>query len=119
MRKIFFILLMAFSCSSWAEWTLFHTDEKANYFIDLDSIHTVKKLKRVWILSNKINTPISTTSLVEFDCEERRNRTIALNYHSAPNGLGEKKFIEIIPEWGFIQPRTIPESILNQVCKKS
>jgi len=90
----------------------------ANYYIDLDSIHTVKNLKRVWALSNKIKTPTSTTSLIEFDCEERRNRTIAFNYHSAPNGLGEKKFTDVIPEWGFIQPRTILETILKQVCKK-
>lgn len=54
--------------------------------------------------------------LEEFDCLERKCRTLLVGYYSRGDLLIESLNVEK-PNWTFLLPETIDEELYNVVCK--
>jgi|APGre2960657404_1045060.scaffolds.fasta_scaffold74846_3 hypothetical protein len=123
MKKIFFVLLMAFSCSSWAEWQFLgetegETDaDAASIFFDATSIKKEGEIRRVWAVSNKNNA--STRHLLEYNCKKEQVRFLSSSSFSQPMAQGTLlDGNNVIGSWSYIAPRTIHELLLTRVCSK-
>jgi hypothetical protein len=128
MMKIFFVLLMAFSCSAWAEWKFIErgTSSKDAFFIDPLTIKKEGNKRKVWELSNLFqmgkNGEMSTRSRTEYDCKEKQYRFIQISYFPGEFATGLTLLIDNFQingpggEWREIAPGTVDEALFKFVC---
>jgi hypothetical protein len=119
MRKIFFVLLMAFSCSLWAEWEFLGETDSSSFFFDAASIKKEGEIRRVWAVSNTNikDKGASERHLLEYNCKKEQVRFLSRTKFSEPMALGEA--LEVgndISNWIYVAPRTVHESLLKRVC---
>ena len=128
MKKIVFILLMAFSCSVWAEWKFIEqgTSSKHSFFIDPMTIKKEGNKRKVWELKNLFQMgkmgEMSTRSRIEYDCKEEQYRFIQISYFPEKFATGSVLLVHNyqinIPggEWSQIAPETVDEALFKFVC---
>lgn len=102
-----------------ADWALVLRDASGQiFFVDRDSIRTMSNgYKRAWMRlvyakpSRWGNT--SSKNLIEFDCRERRLRSLQKNLF---RGREVTRTDSEITEWLYADPEGDPEALLNFVC---
>ena len=126
MRKIFFFLLMAFSCSVWAEWVLVTKSEARGvfFYIDPASIRREGNLRKFWQLADfkERNKSLdkSYRSKIELDCKEEifRVSSITIFSESMLKGNITNSFNYPNSEWENIAPGTLDADTMEYVCAK-
>ena len=125
MKKLLFVLLLTISLVVHAQWTfVLDTNDETKFFIDNTTISQVNQFKRAWFkLEYSLNSEMSKVGVLssrvyrEFDCREKKVRTLSLTTFSQPNLLGVSTTGNKISDWSFIAPNTNAELMLEIVCK--
>ena len=113
MRNLIFIVLLALVPHiTRAEWTLV-TDELAyQEYADFEAVERLPKVARIWTLID-YKSPLkddkgnymSTKQLFEFDCVERKVRTLVFRNYSLAKGGGSIVLSVDKPDpWEYIEP---------------
>ena len=122
MRKLTLIAaLIATTLSSAAvaaDWVLMYEDEKADTYVDRESIRsTPNGYKRAWlrtIYGEPENTGITSVKLfAEYDCSEGRIRFLQA---SAYKGAENFQTMRQPTEWRYLIPDSIEENPFNYAC---
>ena len=123
MRVIFFVLLVAFSNATWAEWQFLgetegETDADAtSFFFDATSIKKEGEIRRIWSVTNKNNA--SRRILLEYNCKKEQVRFLSNTKFSQPMAQGNVLDVDNnISSWAYVAPRTVHEALLERVCTK-
>ena len=123
MRVIFFVLLVAFSNATWAEWQFLgetegETDADAtSFFFDATSIKKEGEIRRVWSVSNRNNA--SQRHPLEYNCKKEQVRFLSYSKFSQPMAQGNiLETDNFIGSWSYVAPKTIHEELLTRVCTK-
>jgi hypothetical protein len=126
MKKLLFVLLLSISSIVYAEYSSIGTTDEAEWFINLNTIQQIGQYKRVWIKSEFFTTSSffkkynnrSTSSYEEFDCREKKYRSLTTRYFFQPDLNGLDNMDNQIKGWNFVAPNTLPDKLLNIVCNK-
>ena len=119
---IFFVLALI-AAPALAEWEKVLETDSAAYFIDAATLQKNGVLRRVAQLQNLKQRDkegeLSRRALVEYDCREAQNRTLALSMHADAMGEGKKLDAYSDPS----SPRKVAagssgEAILKVVCAR-
>ena len=119
---LFFALAIA-AAPALAEWEKVSETETAAYFIDAATLQKNGTLRRVAQVQNLKQRDKegerSRRALVEYDCREAQNRTLALSMHA--DAMGEGKKLDSYNEPS--SPRKVAagssgEAILKVVCAR-
>jgi hypothetical protein len=124
MKKILLILLLSISSVVHAQWIFVLEANETEIYIDTKTISQTNQLKRAWFkLEYSLNSDMSKSEVRssrvyrEFDCREKKVRTLSLTTFSQPNLLGVSTTGNKISDWSFIAPNTNAELMLEIVCK--
>jgi hypothetical protein len=122
-RIILSLMVVLFSSSVAAEWTLVRNDgeQDVEIFVNKESIKKDGNLVTIWTLID-YKSPrsvggkkqLSTKSLDEYDCQNEQYRTLNLYWYSDNKGEGKIVYSELVP--GRMQP-IIPNSVFERVWK--
>lgn len=124
MRTIFFVLLMAFSCSAWAEWVQVTQSEVVIFYIDPASIRREENLRNYWQLADfkqrNESQGKSFRSKIELDCKKETYRVSSITVFSGSMLTGDmiKNFNYPNKEWENIAPGTLDADQMEFVCAK-
>lgn len=120
-------ILMFFSSSVFAEWTLLAGNDGLNVYLDYSSISrdgNKRNYLEMWDLRQKTGTrgEMSSIGRFEFDCREETYKKIEVSLMSGPMGSGRPIFIDNIEWVNFVKYNHPPGSIADQkikaVCSK-
>jgi len=118
-----FCTLTLIAAPALAEWEKVLETDSAAYFIDTATLQKNGTLRRVAQVQNLKQRDkegeLSRRALVEYDCREAQNRTLALSMHA--DAMGEGKKLDSYNEPS--SPRKVAagssgEAILNVVCSR-
>jgi hypothetical protein len=129
MKKIIFVLLVALSSPSHADWDLIYKDtqKKTEYFLNLADTVSQKEKIRAWTLES-FSQPekagsleyLSVKSFVEFDCQASKLRILAYSLYGSNMGKGKTIFSKGSPmEWAVINDNTVYSAYSQIVCAES
>ena len=123
MRKIFFVLLMAFSCSAWAAWENISKAGSYTYYVDTATIKKEGTIHRAWVMKNrdfKLEGEMSVRYLQEFDCKREQSRYLQISQFSGVMGSGDEvdRHDYLDDAWDYIAPGTVDEHLLDYVCAR-
>ena len=122
-RLGFFFALALIAAPALAEWEKVLETDIAAYFIDATTLQKNGALRRVAQVQNLKHRDkdgeLSRRALVEYDCREVQNRTLALSMHA--DAMGEGKKLDSYNEPS--SPRKVAagssgEAILKVVCSR-
>lgn len=121
MRVVVTILLMLAAVPTWAEWVKVTENDAAATYVDLATLSKNGSFRRVRMLDDykwsRGDNATSTASLVDYDCELRRTRTLSLTSYSGPMATGK-----VIDEglargdWKRVFSATAAEGVLEFIC---
>ena len=116
-------LLALVSVPAFAEWVRVNESSIATYYIDPATMQKNDSLRRVWQIQDlkqkDKDGELSRRALVEYECRERQNKTLALSMHSAPMAGGKTLDSYSDPSsWRDIVPGSSGETILGIVCAR-
>lgn len=128
-----FVLLALFMTSSLAlsdgRWQKIRTsaDKKVTFYVDIQSIRFDLPYPRAWALVDGKDLHLidkskkrfnSATELVEYDCSERRTRSISSTHFSKSMGRGEAVHTSTHPDgkWVYVVPSSIGEAYFELIC---
>ncbi len=101
-------------------WTLASLADKALVFVR-DPRRTKDGFVRAWVRTEfapgYIPDTLSTASMVEIDCHERRFRVLQVTLYEARNLNGTSTTGPVPPTWQFIIPETTYDGLAREVCK--
>jgi hypothetical protein len=108
-----------------AQWTYITENDDTQFFVDLTSIQQIGQYKRVWLKSEySSNSKMalqanvrSTRTMTEFDCREKKYRTLSLHAFKQSNLIDLDVSSNKQGEWQFIAPKTVSDAELIIVCK--
>lgn len=118
-----FFALAFIAAPALAEWERVFENDTAAYFIDTASVQKNGVLRRVAQVQNlrqrDKDGELSRRALVEYDCRQAENRTLALSMHADAMGEGRKLDAYTDPS----SPRKVAtgssgEAILKVVCAR-
>jgi len=122
-RIILFLMVILFSSSAAAEWTLVanNGEQGVEIFVNKESIKKDGNLVTIWTLIDYESpqsvggkNQLSTKSLDEYDCQNEQYRTLNLYWYSGHKEKGKIVYSELVP--GKMQP-IIPNSVVERVWK--
>ena len=119
------LTLLVVCCYAHAEWQSFviQTDGK-HLFADWGTVEKIGVTKRIWVLENYAeaeNRLLSTTTLIEIHCREKKVRPLQQYWHTEHFGEGENitpKDIMLDSDGNFPRPQTALYKLILKVCKK-
>ena len=111
---------------AWAEWEMLGETDTAVHYLDLATIGTDGSLRRVWELQDlKLRLPNgerSRRTLFEYDCKEKRFRTISMSAFPGQMANGEILLIGSDPrssgDWQIVPPGTVAQVALRLLCAR-
>lgn len=109
---------------AWGAWEEIARREGQALFIDAETIRGDGNLRRVWTMCSyaepNADGALSTRSLVEYDCAERRYRILTISTHTECMGEGRTLRVEAAPDpwWRGIVADTVAAKIIAQVCDR-
>ncbi len=119
------MLLFWFISDATAAWELAGFSNRADAFVETETIVRKGNLVRVWVMySDTVVDPNksyrSLKSFQEYNCQTRENRLLYESQHSGEMGGGETIFSTNINQsaWTPIAPDSVAESIRKFICKK-
>ena len=127
MRKLNLILSLVFtvflSFPSYAdEWTEWHEYKGNTYYVDFERIRKKDGHAYYWELVDKIKPDflgeLSSISLLEVDCKDKKSRTVAATYYTQPMGRGNPvRTDNRTKQWFYPRPGAELNHLLKFVCK--
>ena len=114
---------LTFSSVSFGEWTFDSSNSGDRYYIDLERVRTQGDYRYYWTLTdllepNKYGT-ISSKSYMKGDCSQLRVQALSVSYYFQPMGENmDTTYNPKNPEWLYVPPDSISESLLQSACKK-
>ena len=122
MKQVAFALLLLASASAEAEWKFVDSNEGGNIYVDFATIRKQGNVAKVWVLVDwtaprRLENGKQFSSMKvqqEYDCGEKRYRTIFASFHSGSMGTGE--VVDFDPGVGQWIPAS--EGFLKVVCKR-
>jgi hypothetical protein len=128
MRKVILMLLLAgVSRSAMAEWVQIGGNGGLSIYTDPSNIHREGNIVRMWNLYNHNiaqrgaggKTYLSAEEQEEFDCEERKMRSLYFSYHPGNMGEGDSIYSSSLSndsKWDPIEPGSTGERLLKYAC---
>ena len=126
-KRLFLITLLVLSSApAYAEWVEIDSTDTYTIYADSDSIYRNGDLVQVWDLydykiarSVKDEKTFSLLNQVEYDCAEKRNRSLAFTFFSGPMRTGEALYADShAGEWGPVPLGSIGQAIHQFACAK-
>ena len=127
MKKVLVLLLLMVSTSVFAEWTKIGENGSLNAYVDFGSIrksgNKIEMLKLgdfKAVQQTKDNRYLSTVSIDEYDCEEKKSRLLNFYWYSGNMGEGEVVYSQsnIKEEYHSIITDTFAEIFFKAACRK-
>jgi hypothetical protein len=115
---------MTFSSVSFGEWTkVANTSLGDRYYIDLERVRTQGDFRYYWVLEDLLEPDefgtFSNKSYIKGDCFQPRLQTLSITYYFQPMGENmDSTYSPKKPEWRYVSPDSIGESLLQSACKK-
>lgn len=124
MKKLGIFLLVA-SNAAWAAWQSIGEDNAAVLYADPATIVKSGNTAKLWSLHDYKDFQrmvevgyFSQKALVEYDCAERKTRSLSLSLHAEHMGEGKVIYEDTsAQEWRPVPPKTITETLWNIACK--
>ena len=123
MRVVLIVFFMLASTLAWAEWVKVSEIDAGVAYIDPATIGKDGNLRRVWAIQDlkqrHPNGELSRRLLHEYDCAERRRRSLSTSAHTERMATGEVLSSSIDPgNWHPVAPGTVDEAMLKIVCAR-
>jgi hypothetical protein len=134
LKNIVFILLIGFTGTAVAaSWIRAQQDSDGSMFVDKERMWRSDGTVKMWSMndftqpkpsfnppgSGLPNTFVSTISLMEYDCNERKTRILQGYAYEDHKGEGRQAWEMRGPrEWDYIKPSSNIEVLWNIACKK-
>ena len=121
MKLLLSLFLLITPLLSHAEWKAVDENFLATVYIDVDRIRESSLYPQVWQLMDlkKMSTTgvRSRRALIEYDCKERKRRTLAFSSHIEAMAEGKPKFANATAtQWQPISGDTVAETIFLRLC---
>lgn len=126
-NEIVAIFLAALTGNAVAGWTALSRSETQISYVDKDSIRSSGSTVKMWSLVDyvqprKLNNKVeylSTVTLHEFDCADRRMRTLQSSAYEGQMREGANVYIASNTpwKWEYVEPGTVGEAKLEVACK--
>ncbi len=125
MKNLLLTLLLGLaSHSAMADWTRLLEGKSSVTYIDSTATIKESNLSRVLSMTDFVNVQdaagekfMSIKAVTEYDCQEKRYRTVNLTWYSSNMGKGNAVLSNNKPdEWQAINPTTGREAIWELVC---
>ena len=126
-KTILVLLLVIVGSNAKAEWIAVNHNVYAAGYADPDTVVMHGNFAKIWVLVDcKMITRFiggspfkSIKSMEEFDCKEKKLRTLVYILHSGSMGKGEEIFRDSNPSmWTNAVPGSDMEDFLNIACAK-
>jgi hypothetical protein len=120
--KPLILLLLLVNASAWAEWIKIDETDRTVIYIDPERIQKNAQFPTAWQLSdykqaNKRGV-LSSQNLIEFDCKEKRRRTLAFTSHSENMAEGKVIFKNLKSgQWHPVPHDSVAEQLMNMACE--
>jgi hypothetical protein len=120
--KPLILLLLLVNASAWAEWIKIDETDRTVIYIDPERIQKNAQFPTAWQLSdykqaNKRGV-LSSQNLIEFDCKEKRRRTLAFTSHSENMAEGKVIFKNLKSgQWRPVPHDSVAEQLMNMACE--
>ena len=120
MRVVITLLLLIAATPAWAEWMKVSETNVTVHYIDIRTIIYIGQMRRVWVIQDlKKRDPdgeLSMRMLNEYDCAEKRWRTLSLSTHSGPMAGGRSLVSGNIPsEWSYLPSGTTSGVLIHRI----
>ena len=119
-----FLCSLTFSSVSFGEWT-WNGDTAGGdrYYIDLERVRTQGDYRYFWVLEDLLEPDeygtFSSKSYMKGDCSQLRVQYLSHTYYLQPMGENMKStYNPKKPDWKYVSPNSIRESLLQSACKK-
>lgn len=123
--KLLPLMLLAVYCHARADWVSFATQtDGKELFANWETLEKIGVANRIWVLENYAEAEgqlLSTTSLIEIYCREKKVKLLQQYWHTDHFGEGENitpKDIKLDSNWNFPRPKTVLYNLVLSVCKK-
>lgn len=117
------MLLAVVSSSAMAEWTKVSQDENSiTYYADYATILYEDNKAKVWHLydfTKASRGDLSVKTQLEYDCKEKRVRTLSLTSYKLNGGRGKAFAESSRPDWRPVKPNSLSDSIMKNACEKA
>jgi len=97
-------------------------------YVDRSTIEKSGSMAKMWVLVNyktaqsdppDLKPFLSSKAQLEYDCEDKRIRTLTYSFHSARSGGGSVVYTNPVPdEWQSVSPDTMGETLWKVACGK-
>lgn len=109
--------------STWAKWELVNASDSVVMYINTETIHKEGPIRKVWVGTNFfVRTrfgEMSRRTRVEYDCTNRRSRTLSISGFSEISFNGDVLYSSPTNDsWVDIAPDTLADSNLKFVCSR-
>jgi hypothetical protein len=115
-------IALTFSALAAAEWVKVGLTDDYDIFIDPDTISAEGQFRKSWEIRNlKMQERFGESDQyrMEYDCKERRGRTLYWSVHTGHFALGELTKLALETSyWHPIRPYTVDWIVLRIVCLK-
>lgn len=125
MRIVIAFFLLIFSAHVAAQnWAAVTTTDEATWYVDMNTLERKDDIIRVWMLVD-LTRPLSSQnkeyksniSLEEFDCIDKKFRTLQFSSRTENMGQGDIIYMNNeLTEWIFIPPNSVINDTMLFVC---
>lgn len=121
MKRIVLTVLLVVSALARAQWVSFAENDAAHYYLDPKTVSMKGRLRQVWELQDlkeSYRGANSFRTLVEYDCQTRKSRTLAFSVHTKTMAAGSTLESSTQPwDWQDIAPESASELVLRLLCQ--
>ena len=126
MKLLIGLMLLLVSGAASAEWTVVGPNEEINQYVDKATIRRNGNFVKMWDLVDYKKAQVfggtsdlSYRSLVEYDCKEKRYRSLALTTYSGQMLSGTVNFIgNDTQKWKAVASGSMAETLRKIACGK-
>ena len=121
--RLVLIVSLCYGLPVKAEWQLIDDNYLAKVYIDMDKMKKSTSYPEVWQLTDlksKADTGVvSRQILIQYDCVDRRRRTLASSGHALHMAQGKPIFTNVSQgEWHPVVKDTVLNTILDMACAR-
>ncbi|WP_408595135.1 surface-adhesin E family protein [Limnohabitans sp.] len=123
-KSVIAAILTLHSVASIAGWVLFEGTDEVEIYVDLSAILKNEQVASVEYLMNFSNLQLSkgvksAVDVAEFDCEQKRKRTLSMTNYSEPMGQGRVLFnSKEATRWRPVSVDGMDYALWQFACKK-
>ena len=124
-KTALFIIGSFLALSASAEWQFVtQSDGHVDFYIENSGVKAGKSIRKVWLLLDRLtpdkNGSLSTRALYEFDCDQKKGRTLQSETFKYRTARGEISAINSSSsDWRYIPTDSVINDVLVAVCAPS